>query len=263
MEHSTTDNPTGMTKEQNHQDWMECLERCGLRVVEGTVPHDAQPVSTAIYAVTGIAVQPTATVRISSDRAADELDEAWHHHASACALYDDKGEFLILPPISGGSEIGWVRVTDPIGERLPSRIASGVGWPEFLTISTDGRHLCAVSVEEDEYWVVQHELQSRPELTSRIKQRIKRDYPEAEQPAVASILVELSDEISRYENAQLERIIAATLIHGQADVDKLLTAVQVALSDWRDVLMGSGLEHSDWPARLNCEFGVDREDSGH
>ncbi|MEU5538261.1 hypothetical protein [Streptomyces sp. NPDC020362] len=114
--------------------------------------------SAAIYAVTGFEVQPTAVVLTSSSRAADELDEKWHHYASVSSVYDSKGEFLILPPVSGGSEIGWVGVADPIGEHLPSRIAAVTGSPEFLAVSPDGRHLCAVSVEEDEYWVVQHEF---------------------------------------------------------------------------------------------------------
>ncbi|BCM69169.1 hypothetical protein EASAB2608_04503 [Streptomyces sp. EAS-AB2608] len=148
-----------MTRDERRQDSLKCLERCGLRVVEESVSqHDTQPVSAAIYAVTGFDVQPAAVVPASSPHAAHELDEKWHQYSSAGSLYDDRGAFLILPPVSGGSEIGWVKVTDPIGEHLPSRISAVTGSPEFLTMSTDGRHLCAVSVEEDEYWVVQHEF---------------------------------------------------------------------------------------------------------
>jgi hypothetical protein len=74
--------------------WLDILEHCGLRVLETAVPQEAPPVNTAIY-------------------------EKWHHCASASALHGDKGEFLILPRLSGGSEIGWVAVTDPVGEHLP------------------------------------------------------------------------------------------------------------------------------------------------
>ncbi|MFD8216039.1 hypothetical protein ACFV2U_20420 [Streptomyces sp. NPDC059697] len=103
-------------------------------------------------------VEPVAVIPASSPRAADELDEKWRQYASASALYGDKGEFLTLPPLSGGSEIGWAAVTDPVGEHLPSRIAAVTGSPEFLAVSMDGHHLCAASAEEDDYWVVQHEL---------------------------------------------------------------------------------------------------------
>ncbi|MET8580704.1 hypothetical protein ABZX39_07400 [Streptomyces collinus] len=108
--------------------------------------------------MTGIEVQPTAVVPVSSSRAGDELDEKWHQRASESSFYGNRGEFLILPPVSGGSGIGWVGVIDPIGEHLPSRIAAVTGSPEFLAISHDGRQLCAVSVEDDEYWVLLHKF---------------------------------------------------------------------------------------------------------
>ncbi|MFE2969862.1 hypothetical protein ACFXKC_40585 [Streptomyces sp. NPDC059340] len=78
--------------------------------------------------------------------------------ASASALYGDKGEFLIPPPLSDGSGIGWAAVADPVGAHLPSRIAAVTGSPEFLAVSMDSQHLCAAWAEEDDYWVVQREL---------------------------------------------------------------------------------------------------------
>ncbi|OOV24889.1 hypothetical protein SM007_27840 [Streptomyces avermitilis] len=147
-----------MANDHGRPEWLDVLERCGLRVLDNTVPQGAPAVRTAIYAVTGFEVEPVAVIPASSPRATDELDEKWHHCASASSLYGDKGEFLILPPVPGGSEIGWVGVTDPIGGHLPSRIAAVTGSPEFLAVSVDGRHLCAASVEEDDYWVVQHEF---------------------------------------------------------------------------------------------------------
>jgi hypothetical protein len=70
-------------------------------VLETAAPQEDPPVNTAISSVTGLEVEPVAVVPASSPRAADELDEKWHHCASASALYVDKGEFLILPPLSG------------------------------------------------------------------------------------------------------------------------------------------------------------------
>ncbi|MGA5035851.1 hypothetical protein ACPCA8_02195 [Streptomyces capoamus] len=51
-----------------------------------------------------------------------------------------------------------MRVRDTVGTRLPSRIAEVTGSPEFVAVSTDGRRLCAASVEEYDYWVVLHEF---------------------------------------------------------------------------------------------------------
>ncbi|MBP0458613.1 hypothetical protein [Streptomyces montanisoli] len=138
--------------------WLDALERSGLSVLQGPPPEEAPQVSDAIHAVAGWEVQPAAEISASDPRAAEELDEKWHERARACSLYDGQGVFLILPPVSGGSRTGWVKVSDPVGERLPSRIAAATGSPEFIAASLNGCHLCAVSVEDDEYWVVQHDF---------------------------------------------------------------------------------------------------------
>jgi len=137
-------------------EWHFTLERCGLQLAQGNAPQNVTPAQTAIYAVTGFEVEPASTVPISSPGAIEVLDSEWHRLAAAVSLYSQTNEFLILPPVSGGSKIGWVHVRDLEGNRLPSRIASATGSPEFVAISLDGRHLCAVSVEEDDYWVVVH-----------------------------------------------------------------------------------------------------------
>ncbi|MET7284782.1 hypothetical protein [Streptomyces sp. NPDC005573] len=147
-----------MAKEQERTDGPEILERCGLRAAPVAVPQEAPSVSAAVYAVTGFEVEPTVTVPTSSPRAGEILDREWHRCAAAAPLYDEKGRFLILPPVSGGSETGWIAVTDPGGEDLPSRVAAATGSPEFIAASLDGRHLCAATVEDDDYWVVSHEF---------------------------------------------------------------------------------------------------------
>ncbi|MEV5382548.1 hypothetical protein [Streptomyces sp. NPDC052721] len=144
-----------MTKEEQKPAWRDVLERCGLQVVE-EAPRGGPPVRSALYAVNGVEVDPVATVPASSPGASAALDEKWHLHASGVSLYDDNGEFLILPPVPGGSGIGWVRVRDTVGTHLPSRIAEVTGSPEFVAVSADGRHLCAASVEEHDHWVVLH-----------------------------------------------------------------------------------------------------------
>jgi hypothetical protein len=63
----------------------------------------------------------------------------------------------------------------------------------------------------------------------------------------------------KWEKGGSERVVGAVLIHGGGKVDRLLIAAQMAREDWRDVLMGSGLEHGDWPERLDSEFGTDPE----
>ncbi|NUV62498.1 hypothetical protein [Streptomyces sp. CAI-85] len=145
-------------KDRQTPQWADTLARCGLKVTGVDPAPTAPPLTAALYAVNGFEVRPTATIPLSLPQAASTLDETWHHHASRAPLYDEHGGFLILPPGSGGTTIGWVHVLDPIGKNLPSRIAEVTGSPEFMATSPNGRHLCAASVEEYEYWVVTHEF---------------------------------------------------------------------------------------------------------
>ncbi|WP_240661136.1 hypothetical protein [Streptomyces sp. WAC 01438] len=152
-----TDERSGIMTDRQAPDWLDVLERCGLQFA-GKAEQGGPPVNSAIYAVTGLEVEPAVTIPASSPRAADELDAAWHHRASQVRLYGRDGEFLILPPVPGGSKVGWVRVKDPVGKNLPSRVGRVAGSPEFVAVSPDGRRLCAASVEDDDYWVVLHEF---------------------------------------------------------------------------------------------------------
>ncbi|MFF2522701.1 hypothetical protein [Streptomyces liangshanensis] len=138
--------------------WHRTLEACGLVVLGRDASPSAPDVLTAIRAVTGVEVTPAVTVAESRADAAAELDRRWLATASALPLASGEGEFLVVPPGRGGSAVGWVRVHDPVGTGLPSRVAGATGSPEFLALSADGRHLCAVTSEEDEYWIVTRAL---------------------------------------------------------------------------------------------------------
>jgi hypothetical protein len=111
------------------------LERYGLEATGEAAP-DGPSVNATLYTVNGFEVEPVAT------SPADGLDKAWHHHTAQASLHAEKREFFILPPVPGGSRIGWVHVKDPVGRNLPSRIAEVTGPLEFVTVSVDGRNLC-------------------------------------------------------------------------------------------------------------------------
>ncbi|MGW2209297.1 hypothetical protein [Streptomyces sp. NPDC001781] len=139
------------------QDWVAVLQRCGLQVMQGD-SIDSRPINSAIYAVSGVDAEPVVSIPFSSPGAMSELSRHWHSQSSRFLFDGEDGEFLIMPPGPGGSKVGWVKVRDRVGVDLPSRIASVTGSPEFVAISLDGRRLCAVSVEDYEYWVVAHEF---------------------------------------------------------------------------------------------------------
>ncbi|MYW68415.1 hypothetical protein GTY65_30715 [Streptomyces sp. SID8379] len=138
--------------------WRDTITHCGLQLVSEFETQVRTSTMTAIYAATGVDVKPTARIPATSSRPPEELDQEWHEQALHHSLYADDQSFLIIPPGSGGSSFGWVKVKDPVGHSLPSRIFAATGNTDFVAISTDGRRLCAVTLEEDEYWVVTHEF---------------------------------------------------------------------------------------------------------
>ncbi|MEU7661613.1 hypothetical protein [Streptomyces lincolnensis] len=91
-------------------------------------------------------------------------------------------------------------------------------------------------------------------LSSRITRRVSRDYAEQDRQAVEEVLLGVVDGRGVGSDGA-ERIVAAVLLHAAGDVDQLLAMANLAQVDFRDVLMGSGLEHGDWAARLDAEFG--------
>ncbi|WP_428954584.1 hypothetical protein [Streptomyces sp. cg35] len=136
--------------------WESKLRSCGLEMTATPPIPDAIPPAKAILAVAGGRVRPEVAAEKSA-RGLRILDEHWKVlHAK---LASHTGEFLIILWGPGSMEAGWFQVTernDPLG--LPSRVASVIGRPEFCCLSLDNKTLYAVTVEEDEYWIVTHQF---------------------------------------------------------------------------------------------------------
>lgn len=139
-------------------EWRQKLEASELTVLDREVPDEFPDVMSAIYAVNGIDVRPTAAISDSLTDASAQVDREWEAHAAAHHLTGKDASFYILAPVARGHEVGWIHVRDPIGRNLPSRIRASTGNTEFLTVSEDGRVMCAVSTEERETWIVVHQF---------------------------------------------------------------------------------------------------------
>ncbi|MDH6627173.1 hypothetical protein M2271_004997 [Streptomyces sp. LBL] len=94
-------------------------------------------------------------------------------------------------------------------------------------------------------------------LTVRVEKRIAKDFPGRDGQVVGELLAELVHHLTeRGDREDKERIAAAALLCGRGRVDRILDAVQLAKEDWRDVLVGAGLEdHQTWRERLEADFG--------
>jgi len=95
------------------------------------------------------------------------------------------------------------------------------------------------------------------EQQPRLERRLRRDFSD---PGSADTAVRELAELPRragYETHAFadERVQAAIVLLAQGDLLRFRRAVQLAISDWRDVLMAAGLAEGDWRSRLDRELG--------
>ncbi|MFC8339840.1 hypothetical protein ACFUJX_22895 [Streptomyces rubiginosohelvolus] len=129
-----------------------------MKLASAEVPATAPSATEAIRMVAGFDVKPTLTIVAGPPDALKQLDLQWHEKAWPGLAGPGSETFLILPPGSGGVAIGWVPVKDIAPPGLPSRIAAVTGTAEFVALSAHGTHLCAVTEEEYEYWIIVRSL---------------------------------------------------------------------------------------------------------
>ncbi len=95
----------------------------------------------------------------------------------------------------------------------------------------------------------------REGLTPRLHEYVERTYADASVAAVIEGLGELAD--AGYDPAMMrsERVFAAAVILGDGDLDQFGMAVDLGLTDWRDLLVAAGLADEDWPEVLDDILG--------
>jgi hypothetical protein len=86
-------------------------------------------------------------------------------------------------------------------------------------------------------------------VTDRLKARVRSDFPHDFGE------VERDLGTANCGNQDRERILAAVVIKAHGDRKRLQYEIKLSTLDWRDVLMGSGLEDSDWADRLDLLLG--------
>jgi hypothetical protein len=89
------------------------------------------------------------------------------------------------------------------------------------------------------------------QLPERIRRRLARDFPDAAEVVIAASAVARA--------ASCERTQAAIVLWAGGDLGRLRDAADMALIDWRDVLVRAGLADDDWPERIEAEFGTSDE----
>jgi hypothetical protein len=91
------------------------------------------------------------------------------------------------------------------------------------------------------------------DTTHRLEQRIRADFPQPGSAAgVLGLLADLPRQAGYGEDMLAsERVQAAIVLYADGDITRLHQMLDLAKSDWRDVLVDGGLANADWPQRLD------------
>ncbi|MDX6541757.1 MAG: hypothetical protein QOI71_3367 [Gaiellales bacterium] len=85
-------------------------------------------------------------------------------------------------------------------------------------------------------------------VSPRLERKVRRDFAGSSADAALARLAALR--LALAENQDCERIQTAVVLLAAGDDLKLERAALSAETDWRDVLVWSGLANGDWRARL-------------
>jgi hypothetical protein len=89
-------------------------------------------------------------------------------------------------------------------------------------------------------------------MTNRLRARIERDF----EPGSVDPVVERLEALDLgADEPGTERIQAAVVLVAAGDWYAFERAAHDAVIDWRDVLCAAGLEHEDWPQRIEDALG--------
>ncbi|MEV0288674.1 MULTISPECIES: hypothetical protein [unclassified Kribbella] len=97
------------------------------------------------------------------------------------------------------------------------------------------------------------------DLSPRLRRRIARDFPEPGSAEGIADLVASAVEslpLADWPPTAIERIQAAIVIGGSGDLARVRHMRDLALQDWRDLLLAADLGNQDWARRLDAELGL-------
>ncbi|WP_442807264.1 hypothetical protein [Streptomyces sp. NBC_01294] len=117
--------------------------------VQGNEPGPS--VETAWRAMAGFGVEPSASFPLKGDLGG--VHQMWLEHARRADVIGVDGTFLLTAVVTGSSGVGWVRVrlTDSADV---ARLIDDQGRIEFIARSSSGDHICGITAEEYDYWIV-------------------------------------------------------------------------------------------------------------
>jgi hypothetical protein len=86
--------------------------------------------------------------------------------------------------------------------------------------------------------------------SERLARKIRRSFPPGRVDEVMTRLSRLPD-----TSQSAERIQTAMIVKSGGSFERFMSEMELVQLDWRDTLMGSGLEHADYAAQLDHLLG--------
>lgn len=179
------------------------------------------------------------------------LTQVWvaPHNGRQVALVFDKGKVdILMQPTTYKSALRYIRAF--VAQKNLNRATDAIG-------QVNGRPALVVWPDTDAY------NHSNPAVVGFDRNGIFIQCPEP--GSAAAILGQLGDLPRRagYDPQVLasERVQAAIVIYANGDLERFGQAVELAATDWRDLLIAAGLADDDWPQVLDRDLGPTEEPS--
>lgn len=95
-------------------------------------------------------------------------------------------------------------------------------------------------------------MAQRVRVSERVAERVRQDFTD---PEVAAAVIDLLEEWGNaWPEWEVDRVQAAIVLSAAGGVDQLLALVDLAYTDYRDVLGDAGFADEDWSERMEAAF---------
>ncbi|WP_223731095.1 hypothetical protein [Streptomyces purpurogeneiscleroticus] len=140
------------------QSILDRISATGLTILKRPIPTDITTTEQAWQKVNNIETEPATEVPIKSPDALSRLDQSWLAECANGPLFTKNGEFYISIGGPGSLKVGWTAVQWSQNIRMSNALIRDDGHLEFVAMSIDGNYICAVSTEDEDYWIIEHRL---------------------------------------------------------------------------------------------------------
>ncbi|EFQ82350.1 hypothetical protein HMPREF0063_12512 [Aeromicrobium marinum DSM 15272] len=93
-------------------------------------------------------------------------------------------------------------------------------------------------------------------VSTRLSARIRADFSPSDAERVLDDLADIPESLPLGESQNTERLQACAVLPAAGDYDDFRQSIALLRIDWRDGLMGTGLEHGHWPRELDRLLGT-------